>query len=173
MEEDANAKKKKITIILLVVVVIIYGGIFFLVERNDRKKASLSASIVTDYSEFFTVNSCISKYFNYLGSKDEDALYKLLSADYKRKKIITKENVLMNLSIVASGSSFAAQRIYKEKVREDIYKYYVYGFIEVGGLEIDDVSRTEDYIIVYLDKKNTLFSIEPYDGKEYKEGAFK
>lgn len=173
MEEDANAKKKKITIILLVAVVIIYGGIFFLVEKNERKKPSLTASIVTDYSEFFTVNSCISKYINYLGAKDEDALYKLLSIDYKRKKIITKDNVLMNLQVITSGSTFSAYRIYKENIREDIYKYYVRGFIEVGGLEIDDISRKEDYIIVYLDKKNTLFSIEPYDGKEYKEGVFK
>lgn len=97
----------------------------------------------------------------------------ILSAEYIRKNSITEENVLSNLPIVANGSVFSSKKMYMEKLDENNYKYYISGYLETGGLFMDEISRTQSYLIVYLDKKNNLFAIEPYDGKEYIEGAFK
>lgn len=171
MEENVK-KKKNITIVLTVITIIIYVGIFFILDEEEKEKSKLSAEIVTNYSEFYTVNACASKYINFLITKDKDALLNVLSDEYKNKNRITSLNVVDALPIIAPESGFAANRMYYEKLKDGINKYYISGYLEAGGEESDERNRTVSYLIVYLDKENNLFSIEPYDGKEYIDGVF-
>lgn len=97
----------------------------------------------------------------------------VLSSSYKKKNSITEENVLANLPIVANGSVFSARKMYVEKIDENNYKYYIEGYLETGSLNLEDARRVKSYMIVYLDKEETIFSAEPYDGKEFEEGTFK
>lgn len=173
MEEQNNKKKNIIIFVLAVATIIIYVGIFLFIDKEEEEAKKLSADPVTNYSEFYTVSDCANKYINYLVSKNSTSLMNILSAEYIRKNSITEENVLSNLPIVANGSVFSSKKMYMEKLDENNYKYYISGYLETGGLFMDEISRTQSYLIVYLDKKNNLFAIEPYDGKEYIEGAFK
>lgn len=172
MEEEKARKRKNIITILTIITVALYVAIFFMLEEREAKSAKEQAAIVTNYSEFYTVSACANKYISLLGSRDADSLLKVLSESYKRKNFITSSNVSDNLPIVAGGTTFLADRIYYEKQSDDIFKYYISGFLETGGLDMNEQNRIRSYLIVYLDKKNNVFSIEPYDGREYTEGVF-
>lgn len=171
MEEENIKKKKQITAVLTIVTVILYIIIFFMVSdgSSDAKK---NAKIVTNYSEFYTVSACANRYINFLTSKNSTSLLNVLEEKYKKKNFITEANVLDSLPLIAASSQFASKTMYYEVLKDDIYKYYIFGYLETGELDITTTSRTESYLIVYLDKKNNLYAIEPYDGKEFKEGVF-
>ncbi len=170
MEE--NAKKRKIIIISLAVfIVVVYGAIFAMVDKkNQNRSLQENIEIVTDYSEFYTVDACANKYMNYLSSKDTASLLKLLSPSYVKKNAITENNVLNFLPVVTSGTAFSTKEMHRVELKDGLYKFYLFGYFEVGGMDITDISRTPGYMIVYLDKKDNLFQIEPYDGKYFKEG---
>lgn len=172
MEEENAKKKKTILFILAIATIIIYVIIFIMLENSEEELSRRSARIVTNYSEFYTVSACANKYINYLASKDADSLLNVLSDSYKKKNTITSSNVLDALPIIASGNSFTANRMYYQEKKNGIYKYYISGFLDTGGLDMDERSRVKSYLIIYLDKKNTIFSVEPYEGQEYIDGVF-
>lgn len=172
MEEENEKKKRNFTIILGLITVVIYVGIFFIVDSSEKETNKKNAKPVTNYSEFYTVSSCANLYINALASKNTKTLLNLLTDSYKKKNFITESNVVDSLPIIAGGSEFSAHGMYYEKSKKEVYKYYVRGYLEVGGLDMNERSRVETYLIVYLDKENNLYSIEPYDGLEFKEGTF-
>lgn len=171
---ERDVKKKNIVIFVLAVATIfIYVGIFLFMDNEEKEAHKNSADPVTNYSEFYTVSSCANSYLSLLLSKNTSALMNVLSSSYKKKNSITEENVLANLPIVANGSVFSARKMYVEKIDENNYKYYIEGYLETGSLNLEDARRVKSYMIVYLDKEETIFSAEPYDGKEFEEGTFK
>lgn len=172
MEEENEKKKKNFMIVLGIVTIFIYVGIFFLVDKKDAQEKRKNAKPVTNYSEFYTVASCASRYINVLADKKANVLLNILSADYKKKNYLTEANVVDALPIIAAGTEFSANGMYYES-EKDVYKYYIKGYLETGGLDMNERNRVKTYLIVYLDKKNNLFSVEPYDGKEYSDGVFK
>lgn len=174
MDEIDDKKRRNIIIILAVFTALLYFAIFMIADKNS-KRTSLkeNTTIVTDYSEFYTVDSCANKYIGFLSSKNSASLLNVLDSKFKREQKVTQDNVLNILPTVATGTSFTTKEMYKVALNDKRTKYYLHGFLEVGGMDITDVNRTPGYLIVYLDRENTLFSIEPYDGKEFKEGDFK
>ncbi len=172
MEEENLKKKKNFTIILAIVTVLIYVAIFVLMDKDDRESARRNAEIVTNYSEFYTVSACASKYIDFLAMKDADSLLNVLSDSFKKENNVDATNVTRILPIISQGTTFSANRMYYEELPNGLYKYYIRGFLEVGGLDMTSMQRTETYLIVYLDKENNLFSAEPYEGEEYKEGVY-
>ena len=57
--------------------------------------------------------------------------------------------------------------MYEEKISANIYKYYIYGFIEKDVMD-SFPEQKEAYFIVKLDKKNNIFTIEPYSGEIFR-----
>ena len=90
------------------------------------------------------------------------------------KNEITQENVLDLFFDVTETSTFVSQKMYYEYINKNTNKYYVQGYIQENQLFDDELLTNQDYetvyFIVYLDSNENIFSIEPYDGKIFKEG---
>jgi len=172
MEENNN----KNTLILggVLVILVIFGFLLYnfrskpnVTETN--KKADDRYILLDDYSRFFTVNSCVYKYIQYLQEEDFDNLLKVLDEKYINKNGINKSNIynfLPNLS--DSYYNFVSKKIYYKKISNSYISYYVYGYI------IEDVmdsygEKTYYEYVVNLDTKNETFNISSYDGDLFRE----
>lgn len=167
--EEKNLKK--IWIISIFVILILFSMyLVFSQERtldSENNNTKENYSIVKNYNDFYTVNSCVYRYLTYIQSSNKDALLKVLSDDFISKKGINKNNVLNNVDSLSGNVSFSSQKMFVEELSQNVFKYYVYGFIEKDIMD-DFPERKEGFYIVVLDKKNEVFSIEPYDGKVFR-----
>ena len=165
--------KQNLLVILLVIVTALVVILNFItkeevVEQNDIK-------IVTNYSNFYTVNSCLYRVINHLSLKDSESLLLLIDENYKKENKITKDNVLSKFKDVPQDSTFKSKKMYYEQLNSGITKYYVYGEIQKNQIfdeGIDESIKGEDaYFIVYIDWENEIFSIQPYDGEIFIGGV--
>lgn len=159
----------------LLIIVLVIVGVFSLVytlfienkEEDDEIVDNPSVLVVNDYNRFFTVSSCVSKYINYLTTKNTDNLLILLSSEYKENNSIDSNNLYNYIDVIEGNKTFSARKMFEEQVNNNVYKYYVYGSIQEEKL--GSVSDKEDYyLIVILDENNMTFAIEPYDGVLFK-----
>ena len=157
--------KSKLTAIILVIITIVVVVISFITKDKQENKVE-DINIVTNYSNFYTVDSCLYRTITYMASKDKDSLYLLLNDNYKKENNITKENIMNLFSDVNENSTFITKKMYYQNISNNITKYYVYGIIQDNYLfEDEDITQLESidkYFIVYLDTNNKTFSIEPY-----------
>lgn len=164
-------KKNLVAIILLILAV---GVVIITAIFTKGKKEQPDINIVTNYSNFYTVTSCLSRIITYITEKDNDSLILVLSENYKNENNITKENVLSYFDIIETDSSFISKKMYYEDLNKNITKYYVYGYVEKNQLFDEQFYTKLDikdiYFIVYLDKESKTFSIEPYSGDIFKDG---
>lgn len=165
--------KSKIYAIILTVLVIIVLIISF-VSSNEKNNTNDKLLIVTNYSEFYTVNSCLYRTMTLISSKDKDNLMLLLNQKYKKDNNITQNNILTLFSEIPENSTFVSREMYYQKISDTLVKYYVKGYIEKNQIYDDEnIEITNDeyvYFIVYLDSSRSIFSIEPYDGKLFRMG---
>lgn len=163
---NKEERNKKIFAIVLVFAVLVLGIYKLFFEKLNVEKEEIDTetiSIVRDNNRFYTVSSCVSKYLNYLSINDTDNLLILLSEDFKTKNSINSENIYSYISTLDGTKSFSARKMYEQRVSENVYKYYVFGYIEEESM--DYVSDKQIYyLIVLLDEENMVFAIEPYDG---------
>lgn len=166
--------KSKLLIIGLVALTLIVVILSFVFNRNNDNKGENKINIVTNYSNFYTVNSCLYRLITHVTSKDSESLILLLNDNYKKENNITKDSVLGLFSNIDTDSTFVSRKMYYEKINQNITKYYVKGYVEKNQLfdfeEIVQTNKTDMYFIVYLDSLNKTFSIELYDGKIFLEG---
>lgn len=164
---DIKAERnKKIFAVVLVVAVVFLGIYKLFFEKTiveEEKIDTETISIVKNNNRFYTVSSCISKYLNYLTTKDTDNLLILLSEDFKTKNSVTSENIYSFIGALDGTKTFSAKKMYEQRVTKSVYRYYVYGYIEEEGINFIS-NKQEYYLIVLLDEKNMVFAIEPYDG---------
>ena len=116
--------KSKLTIIILAIITIAVVLITYFID-NNKKEEENEINIVTNYSKFFTVNSCLFRSVTYISSKDSDSLLKVLSEEYKKKNNITSENVLSIFDEIDENSTFEARKMYVQKYKDNIDRYYV------------------------------------------------
>ena len=165
--------KSKLTAIILVVLVIIVVIVTSFYNKNDKINEN-EISIVTNYSNFYTVNSCLYRFITYLSSNDRESLILVLDDNYEKNQKVTIENVMEFLPRVDSDSTFTSKKMYYEKLNNNITKYYVYGNIEKNLLyengTVDNYENKDVYFIVYLDSTSKTFSVEPYSGKIFTDG---
>ena len=165
-----NSKYVAIILAILAVIVVIIS----LIAKDDAKKGHYDAVIVTNPSNFYTVNSCLYRFITYLSERDEESLNLILSEEYKKNNNISKENILDLFFDVKINSTFVSEKMYYETVTSNLTKYYVKGHIEANkimdGVPLEDKDYDSVYFIVYLNTSNNLFSIEPYDGEIFKVG---
>ena len=158
-----NSKLVAIILVIVTIVVVILSMIFG--SSNNKNKAS-DIEIVTNYSDFYTVNSCLYRVTTYITTKDTKSLITILDNKYKNKNNINESNVLDSFGDVEIDSTFVSRKMYFQKINSNITKYYVYGTIEKNEFENENYStaqeRVDSYFIVYLDSTNKTFSVEPY-----------
>ena len=159
-------------LIICICLVIISLIIYSFQNPSNEKKVNVNneekISLVTDYSRFFTVNSCISKYMQYLQSDDKDSLLKVLNEKYISDNKITKSNIYTFLpNFNDTTYSFVSKKMYYETLQEGIYKFYVLGNLYIDTIESSQFERNE-YFVLELDTNNQIFNIAPYNGKYFK-----
>lgn len=166
---------KKAIVVLYICAAIIFITLFFLADSDDKNSDLSGYKIVENYSDFYTVNSCANKYVSFLAAKQKDSLISVLSSSYKKEHNINLDNVLDNLPMLDTNSTFVSKKMYYKQYEDNNYKFYVYGFIEKNDMNenYDEFYREEMYLIVYIDKNQTIFSVEPYDGDSFINGDFK
>lgn len=157
--------KSKLKVIILFIITVVVVLVSFLLKSNEEQKEK-DINIVTNYSDFYTVNSCLYRFLTYVSSNDNESLLLVLDENYKSQNDITKDNIINIFNDITSGTSFNSRKMYYQELNNNITKYYVYGYVEsyVFGSPYS-TNTIEKYFIVYLDKENQTFSIEPYNGE--------
>jgi len=170
MEKVKNNK------ILLIVfgVLLIMSLILYNFKLPDSKEKDISNNseyqLVTDYSRFFTVNSCVYKYVEYLQSQDFDSLLKVLDHEYVSNNGINKNNIYNFLPNLSNGMyNFVSKKMYYKKLSNSYISYYVYGYIIEDTIDSTGTKQYYSYQ-VNLDIDNQTFNIAPYNGDLFKEG---
>lgn len=158
--------KKDLFIVILVILAILVPLITYLID--SQKKVEENYKIVTDYNDFYTVSSCISRVIDYINSDNSDSLLLVVNDNYKKKNKIDIDNVKSIFNEVLDNSNFVPKKMYYFQ-NNDIKKFYVYGKNVIE--DFDGIIEQKDiYFVVYLNIAKKTFSIEPYDGKIFLGG---
>jgi len=168
---DKMKDKSIITTIILVLVTIIVVISSYVFNQSNKENKENDINIVTNYSNFYTVNSCLYRVITYISSSDTDALLKILDDKYKKQNNVNESNIMNLFEKVEADSTFVSKKMYYQEVNKNITKYYVFGSIESNLFSEDydnaNLQSKDTYFIVYLDSTNKTFSIEPYSGEVF------
>ena len=160
--------KSKLVAIILVIITILVVVLTNLLNKDGEQKEN-KIEIVTNYSNFYTVDSCLYRTITYIASRDNQSLLSVVSDNYKKENNIDINNVLNVFSEIEEDSIFISKKMYYEKINNNITKYYVYGHTEKNQILDDEITLNNEYndqyFIVYLDTTNKTFAIEPYSGE--------
>ena len=155
-------KKKDYTLLIIICLILfsIVGLLYFSKSEDEEQIEKNKYVILNDYSRFFTVNSCVYKYIQYLSNKNYDNLFKVLSKEYINDNNLNESNIYNYLPNLNGNYSFVSKKIYYEKKDDNYFKYYVYGYIEQDL--IDSIGNKEYYyFLVDYDQMDNVFSITP------------
>jgi len=164
---------KKSNVYMVILLVFLITILLFITnfKKEDDKTPEVEKNkilLLSDYNDFFTVNSSIYKYISYLQKKDYDSILKILDTSYKSSNNITLENVVNFVENLEGNHSFSSKKIYYEVIDDNIIKYYVYGYLSKDT--IDGYSeRLDRYYIVIFNTEDKIFSIIPSNEIEFKE----
>lgn len=168
-----NKKNNYFVLIIICIILLSLVGIMFFNRRAndemiDDTVKNPDYKLLDDYSRFFTVESCVYKYINLILRDSREDLLKVLDEDYVNKNNINQDNIYNYIEKLDGVYSFKAKKIYYENIDNNFIKYYVYGYLVKETMD-EIVDKQDNYYIVSIDKKNSLFSISPYDGSMFKE----
>lgn len=163
-------KLKYITIFFIIIIVAICAIILSIKTQEEKDnvenvqpsqeniKEEKSIKEVTNSIMFFSIESCIDQYMEYLSQQNNEAVYAVLDNKYKEDNNITLNNVLNKLNIKEKKNlDYDIQKMLVNGDGENIQTYYVYGVTrEKEG------NKKESYITVKVDIENNLFTIMPY-----------
>lgn len=133
-----------------------------LIEENNSNITETTNPIekVRERNNFYTVTACVNKYLSYLYEKNIDVLYNYLDPIYIEQNNITKNNILQKTGQLDVYKMFTAKEMHKQKLSDNITKYYAYGIVK-EVLEDGDAEEEEFYITIKVDNKNETFSVFP------------
>lgn len=192
-------KNKKSIIIVIIIILLLLINVILLNKLNKIKKEKSQnieqeegthisfysynndentdvIKVVSDRNDFFTMESCVNKYIQYLTQKDKESIYKLLDETYIKEYNIKQENVLEFVEDLNGYFRFKAKKMNFENIEEGVYKYYITGEL-IEERVIDDINQEEEQeegdteeiivndkmqIIVIADINNLTFSIIPF-----------
>lgn len=166
MNEDKNQKLLAVIIVIAVICLGVYKMFF---AKEKKSYIDTSIKIVEDINEFYTVSSCVDKFFLYFNANDTENILILLSKEYKKENNIDSNNLYNHIEKFDAYYNFVPKKIYVQQIDKHRYKYYVSGLkqIELEGAVFTYTDVSDYYIVVILDKANTTFAIEPYDGESF------
>ena len=167
MREKLWKNRKILFIIIFGFLAIIVLLISFFGESNVDNKIK----IVKSSSKFYTVSGCVNRYLNYLYSEDVDSLLILIDKSYKNNNNINKNNFFDKIGKLDNLYTFEARKIYEQVINDNITKYYVKGYLLEEGINSNLSVKSDYYLIVNLDTKNSTYSIIPYDGELFLNGG--
>ena len=149
---------------------------FCLYRDSHKKKLEYDKKpvIVKNFNDFYTISNCVDKYLNYVKQKDVKGTLSLLTKNYLEENRINTTNVFEKIDL-GNNPIFIPNKVLYKHISKDEYKYYIYGLttdFKLNSTTGYDFKNAKDtYYIIYLNEKLKVFSIEPYDGKEFTKGA--
>lgn len=157
-------KTTLLTFILIILVIVVI--VFNIINVSNKKEKTNEINIVTSYDDFYTVDSCISRTFSYINTKDNKSLLLVIDEKYIKDNNLTEDNVLTIFDNFPQVANFSSKKMYFQK-NGVITKFYVYGIIKADSINSNIITGIDYYLIVNLDTENGLFSIEPIDKKTW------
>lgn len=159
--------KDYIIIIVILLLILVSISVLFNIDKKADNTVKKIYTLEQDYSNFFTVNSCINKYVQFLVSKDTSSLLKVIDKKYIADNNLDESNVVNVLGDLDGIYNFVSKEMYKQSNGE-IKEYYVKGVLQEEGME-SILSTTEQYYKLYLYEKNMTYSITPISASKYME----
>lgn len=146
--------KKKVLIILVILLIILCGILIYMkfignsntqtYNKPENEVTKQKIEKVKSDVAYFTVQSCVEKYINYLSEGNNEIIYNLLDNDYIKKYNVTKLNVKNYVEQVYEMSTFKTKQMYVENIDNDNQIYYVKGILqEISGGENTILRCTE------------------------------
>ena len=136
-----NSKYVAIVLAILAAIVIIIS----LIGKTDTNNENYDTLIVTNPSNFYTVNSCLYRVITYLAEQDLDSLSLVVDNNYKKNNRVTKENILDLFFEVEINSTFVSEKMYYEIINANLTKYYVKGHSETNQRMDDAPLEDKNY----------------------------
>ena len=166
-------QKRKDFSILILLCIILLCILALLYLYNDNKNSNIKNEknnyyLLDDYSRFFTVNSCVYKYFSYLSNRNTVNLLSILDKNYISENDINHENIYDKTLDLNTYYSFTSKKMYYRKLDDGFIEYYVYGYSEPESINLDN-NRDYYYFKVVFDEINSTFTIAPINSDLFKE----
>lgn len=164
--------KKNIYVVLLVILTVIVIGFTIFNSLNKKETKEEKIEIVTNYTEFYTVDSCANRFVNNIMIQDKDSMMKQLNKNYIDENNVTIDNIFDYIEEI-NATNYKTKTVYYEKINDNVTKYYVKGILIKENFD-DNMNVVSDtqldyYLIIYIDNDSDTFSVEPYDGKLFLE----
>ncbi len=142
-------------------VIIIVALLLILIFGFNTKAGG--TEIVKDPSEFYVASGCVGQYYSFLQANDTNALMTILDKEYIKKNNINSSNVYEKLEGSNNLYTFSPTKAYRQKISENIIKYYIYGNKQIETID-DSQIVDEDKYVVTIYKINSTYTIMPYTG---------
>ena len=162
---DKKEQRNQVILAIVLVIAVIGLGIYKYLNKNTKEiqEDDNKISIVKDSSRFYTVSSCVDKFFSTISSDNDENILILLSDNYKKDNNININNV--NKFREKSLYTFNPRRMYVEKIGTGLYKYYAYGYKQRISTGFEE--KIDYYVIVIMDETNMTFAVEPSDSESF------
>lgn len=166
-----NKKDNYFLLIIICIILFCVLGLLYLDKQNSNnvEENKTKYKLLNDYSRFFTVNNCVSKYVSLIGKKETKYVLDILDEEYVKNNKITSDNLYNYVGDYNGIYSFSSLKIYYKDKNDNYITYYVYGNLIQDSIDDENVSKEKKYYIVNFDLNNNLFSIIPYDENSFKE----
>lgn len=166
-----NKKDNYFLLTIICIILFCVLGLLYLDKQdsNNIEESKTKYKLLNDYSRFFTVNNCVSKYVSLIGKKETQYVLDILDEDYVKNNKITSDNLYNYVGDYNGIYSFSSLKIYYEDKNDNYITYYVYGNLIQDSIDSEDINKEKKYYVVNFDLKNNLFSIRPYDENGFKE----
>lgn len=154
-----------IIIILILILVSIIGINVLNGKDNKNTQEKITFKLEDSYDKFFTIDSCVNKYIEFLTKKDVSSLLEVLNKKYIENNNITQNNLFNYIDNLDGIYSFTSKEIYTSN-SNDIY--YIYGFLNkenIDGIE----SKTKKFYLINVDEENSTFDIQPIKESRFLE----
>ena len=152
--------KNKYNFVLLIIFIVCLFILILILTKQENEKVNNSIenkeiySLVIDYNDFYTIENCANKYFNYLSVNDIDNINKLLDEDYKSSNQINNIYLNKNISIKINEMYNFENNYYLKGI--------IYEELKNGLNKLD-----ENYLLIKLSPDSKLFTITPIDKNIY------
>lgn len=145
---------------------------------------------VSDNSVIPTIESCINKYMSYITENDKESIFEILDNGYKKNNNINSSGDIKEHNEDNKEKSIKIREIYVKNDSINIEKFYVrFSIKNVTKTIYKDIGKNiteelpyydsaiedsknnienEDYIIVKLDYKENVYTVEPIKEEQFK-----
>jgi len=171
-------KKAKIIIVIILILLVILA-ITLLTKLNKEKEVKEWAETIDEdmgleeeveehiipvrgMEEFASIEKIMSNYNLYVRMGNKEAVYQVLTDNFKRTNNINSSNEVINVAKRMTGEekSFRVREMYnKDSLTNPIYLVYGISETKQNGKEV--------YALVYVDNQYSTFAIEPITKTKY------